>query len=109
MTNVAGRRYPLVALASPVSHPPSARHSWSRSGPAARWMAPSTPPPPSSDELAALTMASTAKVVMSPRKTSIFTALLGLQGKKMPKYLPFFESPLAHGGRTRDDHTVVIT
>lgn len=34
-------------------------------GPAARWIAPSTPPPPSSEVLAALTMASTASVVMS--------------------------------------------
>ena len=34
--------------------------------PAASWMAPSTPPPPRSDALAAFTMASTAWVVMSP-------------------------------------------
>src|SRR6059058_4147996 len=34
-------------------------------------MAPSTPPPPSSDELAALTMASTSCVVMSPATISI--------------------------------------
>ncbi len=45
--------------ASPVGQPPSARHSSSNSGPAARWIAPSTPPPPSSDVLAALTIAST--------------------------------------------------
>src|SRR3954467_14089281 len=51
--------------ASPVGQPPRVRHSCSSSGPAARWMAPSTPPPPSSDWLAALTMASTARVVMS--------------------------------------------
>src|SRR2546427_3850030 len=41
------------------------RHSATSSGPAARWIAPSTPPPPSSDEFAALTMASTESVVMS--------------------------------------------
>lgn len=34
-------------------------------GPAARWMAPSTPPPPRREVLAALTMASTRRVVMS--------------------------------------------
>ena len=34
--------------------------------PAARWMAPSTPPPPSRLFLAALTMASTSSLVMSP-------------------------------------------
>src|SRR3974377_1433456 len=35
-------------------------------GPPARWIAPSTPPPPMSDELAAFTMASHASRVMSP-------------------------------------------
>src|SRR5579864_2893839 len=35
-------------------------------GPPARWIAPSTPPPPASEELAALTMASTAMRVISP-------------------------------------------
>src|SRR5262245_10117957 len=47
--------------------PPSVRHSRRRSGPAARWIAPSTPPPPSSVELAALTIASTARPVISAR------------------------------------------
>ncbi len=42
----------------------------SSSGPAARWMAPSTPPPPSSERFAALTMASTASVVMSATQIS---------------------------------------
>src|SRR3954469_11170539 len=42
----------------------------SSSGPAARWIAPSTPPPPRSDVLAALTMASTPSVVMSATMTS---------------------------------------
>src|SRR5574339_1097993 len=67
MTCFAGSRYPRVIFASPVWHPPSVRHSASSPGPAARWIAPSTPPPPRSDGLAALTMASTASVVMSPR------------------------------------------
>src|SRR5438445_1795900 len=57
--------------ASPVGQPPSARHSSSSAGPAARWIAPSTPPPPNSVVLAALTMASTAWVVMSPCTASI--------------------------------------
>src|SRR5580704_13737586 len=38
-----------------------------RSGPAARWIAPSTPPPPARWLFAALTMASTLTVVMSTR------------------------------------------
>src|SRR5580693_1579427 len=54
----------------PVGQPPSVRHSASNSGPAARWIAPSTPPPPSKDWLAALTMASTASVVMSATQIS---------------------------------------
>src|SRR5579871_586156 len=70
MTWRAGRRYPPVILALPVSQPPRVRHSASNSGPAARWIAPSTPPPPSSERLAALTMASTSSVVMSPTATS---------------------------------------
>jgi len=39
--------------------------------PARRWIAPSTPPPPSKLELAALTIASTARVVMSPSKIAM--------------------------------------
>lgn len=38
-------------------------------GPPARWMAASTPPPPASRELAALTIASTAQSVISPCST----------------------------------------
>src|SRR4029450_6355156 len=38
-----------------------------RSGPARRWSAPYTPPPPGIRSLAALTMASTARPVMSPK------------------------------------------
>src|SRR5436190_9407994 len=70
MTCRAGSPWPPVMLASPVGHPPRRRHSSSRPGPAARWMAPSTPPPPSSEALAALTMASTRSDVMSPRVSS---------------------------------------
>src|SRR5690349_12579849 len=71
MTKRAGNRWPRVRFASPVFAPPRVLHSASSSGPAARWMAPSTPPPPSNDSLAALTMASTSSLVMSPRTTSI--------------------------------------
>src|SRR3546814_11285298 len=65
MTRRARRACPPVTLASPVGQPPRALHSARRPGPAALWMAPSPPPPPSRDRLAAFTMASTASVVMS--------------------------------------------
>src|SRR5919204_1182034 len=58
----------------PGWQPPSSRHSARIDGPPARWMAPSTPPPPSSVEFAALTIASTSCSVMSPTTSSI-TAL----------------------------------
>src|SRR5665811_1144491 len=72
MTHRAGRSPAPVATASPTGRPcgyavrRSSRHSASRRGPAARWIAPSTPPPPSKELLAALTIASTSSVVMSP-------------------------------------------
>jgi len=71
MTCPAGKRYPRVSRASPGGQPPSVRHSASSSGPAARWIAPSTPPPPSSEVLAALTIASTVSRVMSPSSIRI--------------------------------------
>src|SRR5579864_4473108 len=70
MTCRAFSRYPRVILAAPVAQPPSVSHSASSSGPAARWIAPSTPPPPSKLRLAALTMASTASVGMSATQIS---------------------------------------
>src|SRR6266403_2984182 len=77
MTKRAGSRPPRVSLASPVAQPPSVRHSARISGPPARWMAPSTPPPPSSVVLAAFTIASTASFVMSPRtRASLESAML---------------------------------
>ena len=69
----------MVATAWPVGRPlpyweaRRARHSARISGPPRRWIAPSTPPPPSSEELAALTMASTRCWVMSPRTSVIST------------------------------------
>src|SRR5690242_6123110 len=61
--------------AVPVLVPGWRRSSRSSSGPAAAWMAPSTPPPPRKDSFAALTMASTATVVMSPLVISIIHPL----------------------------------
>src|SRR5439155_1689133 len=58
MMKRAGKLYPRVILASPGRQPPRVRHSASSSGPAARWIAPSTPPPPSSVVFAAFTIAS---------------------------------------------------
>ena len=52
---------------APVLQPPRVRHSTSNSGPAAQWMAPSTPPPPSRLFLTVLTIASTFIVVISFR------------------------------------------
>src|SRR5712672_771849 len=71
MTCPAGRRYPRVSRALPGGQPPSVRQLASSSGPAARWIAPSTPPPPSSEVLAALTIASTVSRVMSPNSIRI--------------------------------------
>ena len=62
--DVSGKTFrylPPVSLASPVSHPPSPSHSLKRALLAALWMAPSTPPPPSSEQLAAFTMASISR------------------------------------------------
>ena len=51
----------------------------SAAGPAARWMAPSTPPPPRSAPFAALTIASTASVVMSAVTISIIEVRLPIR------------------------------
>src|SRR5438034_2121036 len=74
MMKRAGKLYPRVILASPCRQPPRVRHSASSSGPAARWIAPSTPPPPRSVVFAAFTIASTSTIVMSPRTISILAA-----------------------------------
>src|SRR5690348_7095043 len=79
MTQRAGRWPAVVATACPTGRPRpyrlarNARHSSRIAGPPLRWIAPSTPPPPSSDELAALTIASTRSAVMSPVTSSIRT------------------------------------
>src|SRR3954451_4507306 len=72
MTHRALSRPAVVGTASPVGRPLgwvlrlSSWHAARISGPPTRWMAPSTPPPPSNEELAALTIASASTSVMSP-------------------------------------------
>ena len=78
MIHCAGRSNAAVTFASPASQPPRGRQAASNAGPAARWIAPSTPPPPRSDEFAAFTIASTISCVISPRTTSSRT------GARMP-------------------------
>src|SRR5258705_13528565 len=65
-THLAGSRPAVVATALPVGQVANAASSRMMVGPPARWMAPSTPPPPAREELAALAMASTGILVMSP-------------------------------------------
>src|SRR5271157_4417430 len=57
MTALPAGRVPILATMR--------LHSCRMEGPPARWMAPSTPPPPRREELAALTMASVVSLVMS--------------------------------------------
>ncbi len=71
-------RFPApVTTAPPVGHPPISRHSRMTEGPAARWMAPSTPPPPRRPLLAAFTTASVSCRVMSPTTIVIRRPPLG--------------------------------
>ena len=56
-----GKAMDCILFASPTLHPSNNQHASSNCGPAA----PSTPAPPNNDLLAALTIASTANVVMS--------------------------------------------
>src|SRR5262245_47856561 len=72
----AGSRKPSVSLASPVWQPPSAAHARSSSGPAAAKIAPHTPPPRARRPLAALTIASTDNVVISPSHGRIRAAIV---------------------------------
>src|SRR5690242_1474033 len=71
MTQRAGISPAVVQPASPVARPCGKRATQSSrtAGPPARWIAPSTPPPPRMALLAALTTASTSWRVMSPRTT----------------------------------------
>src|SRR5207302_8560886 len=87
------RSPPVVATARPVGRPSgncSARirlHASRIRFPPLRWMAPSTPPPPMSEELAAFTMASASCSVISPRSRTTLGAVKGL----------WLTSPLGHG------------
>src|SRR5215475_3095872 len=72
-------------------------------------MAPSTPPPPSSEELAAFTMASTACSVMSPRTSSTGMvadlARVGARhrnGRRIQN-APGEQGPAGHSGRHDQD------
>src|SRR5947208_15891595 len=73
----------VVATACPVGSPPPysptrrARHSSRIAGPPLRWIAPSTPPPPSSVEFAAFTIASASCSVISPRTRTILGSVMG--------------------------------
>src|SRR5450759_3334479 len=68
ITQRAGRAPAPVATAVPAGVPYAcrARSSAMISGPPARWIAPSTPPPPASAAFAALPIASAAIAVLSP-------------------------------------------
>src|SRR5262249_17872754 len=68
MTNRAGNPKPGVSAAPPVGQRPIAAQAFASAGPALRWIAPHTPPPGARDSFAALTMASTSRLVMSPRR-----------------------------------------
>src|SRR5580765_5676649 len=71
MIHLTGMLYARVIFACPVGQPPSWRHSSSNPGPAASWIAPSTPPPPNNVVFAALTMASTFCLVILPSTTAM--------------------------------------
>src|SRR4030095_11842536 len=76
MTYSAGSAPPVVNTASPVGRPFGYivlwifLHSARICGPPARWIAPSTPPPPIRDEFAAFTIAVTACFVISATTTT---------------------------------------
>src|SRR3954447_25832226 len=101
-TQRAGSRPAVVATASPRGSGPSgsrsltARHSARISGPPRRWIAPSTPPPPSNEELAALTMASTSCAVMSPVTNS--TSLM-----RLSQHATGHQGRAGHGTRHHHD------
>src|SRR5690606_21687209 len=98
MMKRAGSACPAVSLASPGAQPPSLRHSSSRPGPAARWIAPSTPPPPSRVELAALTMASMSSVVMSACRAVSLVVIARSTGGDVSAFGDLCGDGLAEGG-----------
>src|SRR5579883_2959099 len=89
-TYFAFKRPAPVATALPVGERPILRHSSMMLGPPARWMAPSTPPPPASAELAALTMASASTLVMSPcSKASVTPLIVYVVINTSPKFISY--------------------
>src|SRR6266853_601168 len=102
MMKRAGNLYPRVIFALPALQPPSVRHSASSSGPAARWIAPSTPPPPSSERFAAFTMASTCKVVMSATRMSTVVVPTG----KVRRGAAIRSVYTSHAKRGRDEEAL---
>lgn len=72
ITNFAGKLKAGVIFAQPVLQPLSVIQNSLNSGPAALCIAPSTPPPPVKELLAAFTIASICKVIMSVFMISIF-------------------------------------
>ena len=78
-----------VITADPAGQGASAREARNSSGPAAAWMAPLTPLPPTSDELPAVTMASATTWQMSPRTTRISMAIgLSRSERRTPRRSP---------------------
>ncbi|HEX6808646.1 MAG TPA: hypothetical protein VF118_11705 [Gemmatimonadaceae bacterium] len=63
-----------MITAPPAAQGPSAIAARASAGPARRWIAPSTPPPPARPPFAAFTIASVGMVVMSATTTSIIAA-----------------------------------
>src|ERR1700722_12574156 len=90
MTNFTGKPNSRVSLASPTMLAPGPRLAGNNAGPAARWIAPSTPPPPNSELFAALTMASTDSAVMSASTAVISIRFIEYSARK-----PW---PLGRGG-----------
>lgn len=70
-------RFPaVVTTALPVGQLPIFLHSCMMVGPPARWMAPSTPPPPARLLFAAFTIASVDSLVISPHERMSVDALM---------------------------------
>ena len=84
ITHCAAISPAVVQPACPVASPCGKRRLQSSrtAGPPARWMAPSTPPPPRIARLAALTTASTSWTVMSPcTAVSLIRPSAGVRGR----------------------------
>jgi hypothetical protein len=76
MTYFALRFPAVVTTAFPVGQLPMVLHSCRMASPPARWMAPSTPPPPARLLFAAFTIASVDSLVISPHMRMSVDALM---------------------------------